>query len=164
MDGFLSVSPGVVIWTLINFTLFALLLAKFGWKPLLGALHEREHSIQDALNRAEEANAKAEKLLKENEAQMAKSQQEVMELLRDGRAQAQAQIQKAMADAEQVKQAKLNEATAEIQREKDVAMQSLRDEVSNLVLMATEKILKEKMDAAQQKKVVDAFIQEIRKN
>jgi F-type H+-transporting ATPase subunit b len=160
----LSVSPGVVFWTLVNFTIFAILIGRLGWKPMLKALNDREASIQDALSRAEEANAQAQKLLKENEAQLAKSQQEMMELVREGRAQAQAQVQKALEEAEKVKQAKLAEATAEIQREKEVAMQSLRTEVSNLVVMATEKILKETIDPAKQKKVVDSFLDEMQKN
>ncbi len=164
MDGFLSVSPGVMIWTLINFIVFMLVLAKFAWKPLIGSLSEREHAIQDAISRAEDANLRAQQILKENEEKMAKSQQEMMEIVREGRTQAQAQIQKALDEAELVKKAKLAEATAEIQRERDVAMQSLRTEVSNLVVMATEKILKEKVDAVQQKKVVDAYIDEIQKN
>jgi F-type H+-transporting ATPase subunit b len=164
MDGFLSVSPGVVFWTLVNFSLFVFLLGRFGWKPLLSALNEREKSIQDAILRADEANAKAQQLLKENEEKLAKSQQEMMELVREGRAQAQAQVQKALEEAEKVKQAKLNEATAEIQREKESAMQTLRSEVSNLVVMATEKILKETIDPTKQKKVVDSFIDEMRTN
>lgn len=51
----------------------------------------------------------------------------------------------------------------EIEREKQSAMQSLREEVSNLVIMATEKILKEKLDVGQQKKIVDGFIDDLQK-
>lgn len=164
MDALLNISPGVIIWTIVNFSIFALLIGKFGWKPLLNSLKEREQSIQDALSRAEEANKKAQHILQENEEKLVKSQQEMMELVREGRAQAQAQLHKALEEAEQIKKTKLSEASAEIEREKESAMQALRGEVSNLVVLATEKILKEKVDAEQQKKVVDAFINEIQKN
>jgi F-type H+-transporting ATPase subunit b len=160
----LSVSPGVVFWTLVNFTIFALILGKLGWKPLLKALSDRETSIQDSLARAEAANAQAQKILRESEEKAQQSQKEMMESIREARAQAQAQVQRGLEEAEKVKQAKLVEATAEIQREKESAMQALRSEVSNLVVMATEKILKENIDAAKQKKVVDSFIDEIQKN
>lgn len=154
MDALLNISPGVIIWTIVNFSIFALLIGKFGWKPLLNSLKEREQSIQDALSRAEEANKKAQHILQENEEKLVKSQQEMMELVREGRAQAQAQLHKALEEAEQIKKTKLSEASAEIEREKESAMQALRGEVSNLVVLATEKILKEKVDAEQDRKSV----------
>ncbi|MCS6808781.1 MAG: F0F1 ATP synthase subunit B [Bacteroidota bacterium] len=162
MDNVLSVSPGLIIWTVVNFTVFALILAKFAWKPLLNALHEREKSIQDSITRAEKAQADAERLIRENEAKFAQAQQEMSEIVRQGRSEAQARIQAALQEAERVKEQKIAEARAEIEREKQAAMQALREEVSNLVILATEKILKEKVDVAQQKKLIDTFIDEFR--
>lgn len=163
MDGVLSVSPGLIVWTIVNFTIFALILGKFAWKPLTNALQEREKSIQDSIDRAEKASVDAERMMKENEEKLAKAQQEMSEIVRQGRAEAQAKVQAALQEAEKVKEQKLAEARAEIDREKQAAMQSLREEVSNLVIMATEKILKEKLDAGQQKKIVDNFIDELQK-
>jgi F-type H+-transporting ATPase subunit b len=163
MDGVLSVSPGLIIWTIVNFTIFALILGKFAWKPLTNALSAREKSIEDSISRAEKASADAERMMKDNEAKLAKAQQEMSEIVRQGRAEAQAKVQSALQEADKVKEQKIAEARAEIEREKQAAMQSLREEVSNLVIMATEKILKEKLDAGQQKKIVDGFIDDLQK-
>ena len=46
-------SIGLVFWTLISFLILLFLLKKLAWKPVLGAIHERERSIEDALNKAE---------------------------------------------------------------------------------------------------------------
>jgi F-type H+-transporting ATPase subunit b len=161
MDGVLNVSPGLMIWTIVNFTVFAFLLGKFAWKPLTSALQAREKSIEDSIARAEKAADDAETMMKENEAKLVKAQQEMSEIVRQGRAEAQAKIQAALQEAEKAKEQKLAEARAEIEREKQAAMQTLREEVSSLVILATEKILKEKLDAAGQKKIVDTFINEL---
>ncbi len=160
----LDISPGLMIWTLINFGIFAFLIKRFAWKPLTESLAKREFSITDALEKAQTAKSDAERILKENEAKMAKAQQEMMQLVRDGREQAQAQIQAAAEEAEKVKRSKLDEARREIDREKEAAMKALRTEVSSLVVMATEKILKEKMDTDYQRKVVDSVLQDISRN
>jgi F-type H+-transporting ATPase subunit b len=147
----------------VNFTVFAFILGRFAWKPLTNALSQREKSIEDSIARAEKASADAERMMKENETKLAQAQQEMSEIVRQGRAEAQAKIQAALQEADKVKDQKLAEARTEIEREKQAAMQSLREEVSNLVILATEKILKEKLDAAQQKKVVDGFIDDLQK-
>lgn len=157
----LNISPGLMIWSLVNFLVFAFLIGKFAWKPMVSALQKREESIKDMLGQAERANAEAQRILKENEEKMASAQQEMMQVVRDGREQAQAQIQAAAAEAEKVKKVKLAEAQEAIEREKQAAMQQLRSEVSGLVLMATEKILKERLDADYQRKVVDAVIDDM---
>ena len=163
MDGVLSVSPGLIIWTIVNFTVFALIIGRMAWKPLTTALSERERNIEESISRAEKASEEAARVMKENEVKMAKAQQEMSEIVRQGREEAQAKVQAALQEAEKVKEQKMAEARAEIEREKQAAMQSLREEVSNLVVMATEKILKEKLDVGQQKKIVDTFIDEIQK-
>lgn len=160
----MDISPGLALWTLLNFGLFFILLAKFAWKPIVNALSAREKGIEDAIMRAEQANIQAQKILKENEEKMAKAQQEMMQLIRDGRAQADAQVQAALQEAENVKKQKLVEAREEIQRAKDQAMQELKKEVSSLVVTATEKILRAKLDQNEQKKLIDSFIADIPAN
>lgn len=156
-----NVNPGLIFWTLLNFALLLFILKTFAWKPILNALHERESSISDALTRAEQATMQANKLLKESDDKLASAQQEMMHLIRDGRNQAAAQLQSALEEAENIKSAKIAEATAEIEREKDSAMQSLRSEVASLVISATERILRDKIDVDYQMRVVDSLINDI---
>jgi F-type H+-transporting ATPase subunit b len=48
-------SFGLFFWQLFIFIGLVLLLRKFAWKPILDAVNERETSIKDAMNSAEEA-------------------------------------------------------------------------------------------------------------
>ena len=159
-----TISPGLMIWTAVVFLIFAWLLGKYAWRPIISALESREKSIGDSIASAEKANQEAQRILKENEEKMAQAQQEMMQLIRDGRAQAEAQLQAAAEEAEKIKQDKLTEAREAIEQARLSAMQSLRSEVSALVVIATEKILKEKLDGEYQEKVINSLIDEISNN
>ena len=45
----------LVFWTTLIFLVFFLLLRKFAWRPILGAVKQREDSINNALQAAENA-------------------------------------------------------------------------------------------------------------
>ena len=51
---------GTIIWTTFVFLLLLLLLAKFAWPPILGAVKAREESIRGSLEAAEQATGRDE--------------------------------------------------------------------------------------------------------
>jgi len=164
MPAFLQFEPGLVIWTLINFSIFALIIGKFGWKPMRDGIAAREASIRDAITAAENANREAQELIKDNQERIAKAQRETMEIIKEGRVQAESIIRKAAEEAEHVKQQKLTEAQREIERQKDDAIKALRAEVSTLVVDATEKLLGRNLQGDDHKRIVDDYVNELSKN
>src|ERR1700712_4238418 len=58
---------GLIFWTLISFVILLVILRKFAWKPILGAVTERERSIEEALSKAEAAKEEMSRLTNENE-------------------------------------------------------------------------------------------------
>ncbi len=51
----LTPGTGLIIWQTFIFLLLVFLLGKLAWKPILSSLKEREKSIQEALDTAENA-------------------------------------------------------------------------------------------------------------
>ena len=58
---------GLIFWTTVSFAIMYFILAKFAWKPNLGAVNEREKSIKDALSAAEMAKEEMASLKADNE-------------------------------------------------------------------------------------------------
>ena len=58
---------GLIFWTTVSFAILYFILAKFAWKPILGAVNEREKSIKDALSAAEMAKEEMASLKADNE-------------------------------------------------------------------------------------------------
>jgi len=164
MPAFLELNPGLVIWTLINFTIFVFIIGRFGWKPMMEGLKARENAINESLHSAEAANAEAQSILRESKERIAGAQQEMMTIIREGKEQAEATIKRAAGEAEQVKQQKILEAQRAIERERDEAILSLRKEVSTMVIDATEKMLGRSLSEADQKKLAEEYVQELSKN
>ncbi len=164
MGGILDISPGLMFWTLVNFGIFFFLLSKFGWKPMINALQQREQSINEMILRAERAHQEAQKLLEENKKKLAEARQQMMEIVRKGEAQAQAMIEAAMQEAEKMKQKKVEEALRQIEQEKKAALQELRRQAADLVVVTTEKILKDVMTPEMKQKITSAVVEELPKS
>jgi len=164
MPAFLQFEPGLVIWTLVNFSIFVFIIAKFGWKPMRDGIAARESAIAEDIRSATQANADASSILRESKEKIAGAQQEMMAIVREGKVQAEAMIVKAADEAEAVKQQKLSEAEREIDRQKDEAIRALRAEVSTLVVDATEKLLGRNLQGEDHKRIVDSYMNELSKN
>ncbi len=164
MPNFLKLDPGLAFWTLVNFGLFVFIIAKFAWKPMKAGLAAREQSIKDSITAAENANAEAQNILREAKEKISGAQAEMMQIVRDGKSQAEELIRKATDEADAVKHQKLVEAQREIEREKNEAIAQLRNEMSTLVVEATEKLLGRTLKDDDHKRIVNDFVQEISKN
>ncbi len=159
-----EINPGLIVWTIISFLMLLWVLTKFAWKPILKSLGEREGAIRGALEEADKARSEAAKLLKQNEQNMARAEEEYQKLIREGRALAEKMKEEIVAKARQQAQQEVARASEEIQRNVETARQQLRAEVADLAIKVAEKILDESLDAAKQKKIVDSFIQQLPKN
>lgn len=164
MKDLLNINPGLAIWTVINFLLFLFIFIKFAGKSIVNGLNSREDHINGQISAAEKANQDAQRILAESQKNLDEAQQQVAEIVAKGREQAEAQIRKATEEADAVKRAKVAEAQREIERSKDAALKELRNEVTNLVIESTEKILHEKLDRDKDLKLVESFIDKIPNN
>src|SRR5689334_20947091 len=81
----LEPQPSLAIWTVVVFVGLLLVLGRFAWKPLLGALHRREEHLEHVLLDTERARNEAEQLLAEHRRQMAEAQEKVRAMLDEAR-------------------------------------------------------------------------------
>jgi F-type H+-transporting ATPase subunit b len=156
--GFTDLEFGLTLWTVVLFAIFAFVLTKLGWKPLLAMIEEREKGIHDAVGSAQKANEEAQRLLAQHQ-----------ELIREAGRQREEIMKRALADAETVKTDLVAQARAEsermvqkareqIEREKKLAIQELRSSVADLAVEAAAKIVQSSLTPEAQKKLVHDFI------
>ena len=156
--GLTDVNFGLALWTVVLFILFAVLMTKLGWRPLLNAIEEREKGIRGAVDGAQKAHAEAQALLAQHK-----------EMLRDAGREREEIIKRALKEAEQLKADLTARARAEsdqmvqrareqIEREKGQAILELRAQVADLAMQAASKIVASSMTPEAQRKLVDEFI------
>lgn len=76
---------GLIFWQTIVFLVLMLILAKFAWKPILGAVRTREESINEALASAEDARKEMQNLKADNEKLLQEARAERDEILKEAR-------------------------------------------------------------------------------
>tara|TARA_B100001778_G_C18373302_1_gene531785 strand:- start:5 stop:499 length:495 start_codon:yes stop_codon:yes gene_type:complete len=137
---------GLIFWTTVSFAILYFILAKFAWKPILGAVNEREKSIKDALSAAEMAKEEMASLKADNEKILNEAKLQRETLLKEAR-EIRSRI---IADAESEATAKANKliesAKIAIENEKSAAMKELNNTVVDLSLNIAEKLLSKELD------------------
>lgn len=158
-------SIGLVFWTALAFVCLLILLKKFAWKPILGAIHEREQFIDDALNKAELAKQEMARLTSQNEELMKQARAERDEILKEAKILKDSIVNEAKTSA-QTEGAKLIEkARVEIENQKKVALAELKGQVSALSLEIAERVLRSQLDdKAKQQDLVNSLLKDVELN
>jgi F-type H+-transporting ATPase subunit b len=159
----LEINPGLILWTILTFVIVVVILRAAAWKPLLAALNAREESIRTALRQADEARAQAQALLEENQKQRAQAEEQAHRLIKEGREMGERLKSEIVEKANSSSRHMVDQAKEEIHREKEAAIVQLREEVTDLVIVAAGKLLDANLDNAKQRSLVDAAILDIAK-
>jgi len=159
-----DVNPGLIFWTVVTFLILLLILKKVAWKPILAALHQREASIRESIERAEKAKAEAQRILDENKMNLSKAEEETRKLIEQSREYAEKMKNQILQEGKEQSKKIIEEAAAEIERKKDAAFNELKNQVAEIAIQAAEKLLNEKLDPQTHKKITDKYIDEITKN
>lgn len=156
---------GLIFWMVISFGLIMLILKKFAWKPILNMLHEREASIQSALDSAEKAKEEMKALQSSNEKILADARNERDLLLKDARDIREKMIADAKGIAAKEGERMLTAARENIQNEKMAAITELKNQVASLSIEIAEKILKSELSSDEkQKTLVNTLLKDVNLN
>lgn len=135
-------------------------MKKFAWGPMLRVLEARRQKIASEFAEAERRQAEADQARARYELELkgidALARQRIQQAATEGErvaAEIRAQAQRDAAD-------RVARAEDEIAREREKAKVEFKDQVIRLSMRSAEKILREKLDDAHQRRLVDEFIDE----
>lgn len=124
---FLIPKVDLAIYTLVIFLGLFILLTKFAWKPLIGALDQREKKIADQIDSANQANEKAQATLRQYEQRLATATDQANQVLAQARQEAVAAKDRIVAEASAEAQRQRDRAIADIQAAKNQALRDLAE-------------------------------------
>lgn len=156
--GPLSVEPGLMIWTIVVFLLLLLILKKFAYPALLGAVEARERALQQQLDEAERNRAESAALLAEHKKLLAEARAQAHALLVEARTTAEKERALAMEKTLQEQQQLLERARHDIIAERDRAIAELRREAVDLSLAAASKLIGERLTSDTDRKLVQEYL------
>jgi len=157
----MEINWGQVVTHIIGFIIAVLILKRFAWGPILKLLEERREKIQGEFDRIEVEKKGAAGLRAEVESQ-----------LRGIEAQARVRIQEGVAEGSRVgdqikEQARvaakeqMERARGEIEREHEKAAAALQGAMVDMVVRATENLIRERLDDAKHRELINDFIKDL---
>ena len=157
----MQIDPGTILWTIIIFVLVVILLGKLAWKPILKAVNEREKRIKEALEKADRAQADAEKALAGQKQLVDQQRQEAAEFLQKAKEDAQRSgseiVDKARKEATELTE----RARRQIEEEKNRAIDEVRSQAVDLALQAAGHLLGKTLDDEGQRSIVRDYIDKL---
>jgi len=152
-----------IIVQLAGFAIVFWILKRFAWKPILALLDARKRRIASGFSDLEKSKAELEKLQSEYQTRLDKIEDEcrlkIQESIAEGKKNAQEIREKAREEAGQI----LAKAQDNIELEIDKATIEMREKMVDLVILSTERMLKQEMDGGIQKKLVSGILTELEK-
>ncbi|MEA3423793.1 MAG: F0F1 ATP synthase subunit B [Bacillota bacterium] len=156
------VEPGwTFVFQIANLIILFLILKKLLFKPVTEFMKNRQESIKNSLKEAENKNLDAEELIAEYKAKITGSEDEGTEIVRQMVKEAETIgaeiIKRAKKNAEKTK----NDAIGEIERERVKAINSLKEEVAEMAMLAASRVIEKELDDDGHRKLVNKFIGEV---
>jgi F-type H+-transporting ATPase subunit b len=136
---------GLLIWTLLAFLIVFFILAKYAWPQIIKGLRDREQSIASSLETAERVKTEMAQLQSENEELLAKAREERASMLKEARETKDKIVNEAKEQAKVEANKIMVEAQAAIQAQKMAALTDVKNQVGNLVIEVSEKILRREL-------------------
>ena len=137
---------GLFVWTLIAFVIVFLILRKYAWKPILASLNEREKTISDSLATAQQVKAEMAQLKNDNQALLAKAQEERANLIKDAKITSDKMVAEAKERAKTEYDRIVADAQSAIEQQKMAALTDVKNQVGKLVIEVAEKVLRRELN------------------
>jgi F-type H+-transporting ATPase subunit b len=158
--GLLTIN-GTLLIEIVAFLAMLYVLARWVYPYIERAAEARQRQIAEQLEAAERSRADAEERLKEAKAQLDQARSQASEII-SGAGKSGEQLRadlrrKAEEDAKRI----IENASKDIETERQKAIDSVRGEVAELVIVATEKVIGEAVDAPGHRRLIEQAIQQV---
>jgi F-type H+-transporting ATPase subunit b len=160
LAGLLDLSLSFVV-EIIAFVAMILILGRWVYPRVMEAAEGRQRQISEQLAAAERARQEAEQRLKDAEARLKEARSQAAEIIeganRTGE-QLRAELRaRAQEDAKRI----LEGAQRDIEAERQKAIDSVRGQVADLVVAATEKVVGETLDEQRHRSLIERAIAQV---
>ena len=160
-NALISVTPGLMIWTIVCFLIALWVLKRYAFGPIQGILDERRERIRSAIEEAERSRAEAHRLIEEHRSLIGQARQDAEHILGEARRVADAQRERVREETEADRQRRLEETRRQIEAETHRALEQIRAEVAELTLVAASKVTGKVLDDADHRRLIEDAIQEL---
>ena len=161
--GSFLVTPGLglMIWTLIAFGVTMYVLKKVAFPKIGDALEKRANAVRENIEASERQRAEADDILKEYRARLKEAREQADDISARARKSAENAVSEATAEGKAKREELVAAARKDIEAETRRSLDSIRREVADLTVLATEKITRKSLTDDDHQKLVEEALAEI---
>ncbi|HEX2129309.1 MAG TPA: F0F1 ATP synthase subunit B [Solirubrobacterales bacterium] len=161
--GSFLVSPelGLMIWTLLLFLLVMWFLSKTAFPKIGEALEKRANAIRENIEASERQRAEADELLAEYRERLKEAREQADDIVARARKASDAAVAEATNEGRAKREELVAAARKDIEVETRRSLETIRKEVADLTVLATEKITRKSLSPEDQQRLVDEALAEV---
>ena len=162
-EGSFLVSPsvGLMIWTIVLFLFTMWVLSKVAFPRIQEALDKRAKVIAESIDAAERQRKESDELLAEYRSRLAEAREQADEIMARARKAADTAEHEATTAGREKRDELVAQAQRDIEAETRRSLDSIRKEVADLTVLATEKVTRKTLTEADQKRLVEEALGEV---
>lgn len=153
--GALGINGKLFITQLLAFLVLVAILRKFVYPFLVRAIDERRESIEEGLKQAKEAQEASEKAEANIQQLLVDARKQADDIIARSHAEATTQVTEAEEKARHRAEQIVKDAHTQLQADVAKARTALKKDTAELVALATERILHEKVDSAKDEQLIN---------
>jgi F-type H+-transporting ATPase subunit b len=157
-NALISVTPGLMIWTIVCFLIALFVLKKYAFGPIQKMIDDRRERIDKSIADAEAARTEARELLEEHKKLMGEARGEAEAIIAEARKTRESMDQRMREETETERQRRLEETRKEIAAETARALEQIRAEVADLTLEAASRVIGAALDTDRDRELITEAI------
>ena len=158
---FMSIDLTTIIATLLNTLILFLVLKHFLFDKVNKVVDERQKEIEESYDRADEAEKNAQKLEADYNEKIGQAKEESAEIIRDATRKAQVRADEIIDEARVEAKGIRTNAENEIEREKKIAVNAIKDEISQIAFSAAAAVVEKDLTSEDNERLIEKFIDDV---
>lgn len=157
-SGPLTVEGGLMFWTIVIFGVLLLVLWKFAWPQILGAVEAREKALENQIEEARRNREESARVLEEQKKLLSDARSQAHQIVADAQGLAEKERAVALEKSRQEQEELLARARRELADERERAVAELRREAVELSLAAAGRLIRQRLDDDADRKLVTDYL------
>ncbi|MDP2211322.1 MAG: F0F1 ATP synthase subunit B [Candidatus Aquicultor sp.] len=157
----IELNQPLIIYVTLAFIVLVIALAKFGFGPIVNMLDEREKTIRESIEQAENARLEAERMLKGYEEKLAEARAEAHKIIAEGKQLGENLRAEIKTKADEEVKLMIAKAEDQINRDVEQAIKELRTEVGDLSVTLAAKVIEKELDKAAHEQLIESYLSEV---
>lgn len=149
-----------IFWLIIVFIILFIVLWKFALKPVNKIITKRQEDIRASIDNADRQKLEGQQYLEEQKKQLDLAKAEAKNIIEEGKAEARKIKDEIEKKANAKSKAILDSGLEEIKAERQKSVEAVKDQIVDIAMNATEKIIMKNLSEEEHKRLVEESLKE----